>query len=46
MFRTQARVERYEIHEKFFTCKMEEGSLVSEHAIKMAGYTQRLDYLE
>jgi hypothetical protein len=43
MFQTQARSKRYEISEKFFNCKMEEGSSVSEHAIKMLGYTQRLE---
>src|SRR3954468_1103909 len=36
MFQTQARSERYEISEKFFNFKMEEGSSVSEHAIKMS----------
>src|SRR3954454_3789695 len=46
MFQTQARSERYEISKKFFNCKMEEGSSVSEHAIKMSGYTQRLEQLE
>src|SRR3954470_14491739 len=46
MFQTQARSERYEISEKFFNCKMEEGSSVSEHAIKMSDYTQRLEQLE
>src|SRR5215216_1856818 len=46
MFQTQARSERYEISEKFFNCKMEEGSSVSEHAIKMSGYTQRLEQLD
>src|SRR4051812_45287476 len=46
MFWTQARSERYEISEKFFNCKMEEGSSVSEHAIKMTGYTQCLEQLE
>src|SRR3954462_10288242 len=46
MFQTQAHSERYEISEKFFNCKMEEGSSVSEHAIKMTGYTQRLEKLE
>src|SRR4051812_24870026 len=40
MFQTQARSKIYEISEKFFNCKMEEGSSVSEHAIKMSGYTQ------
>jgi hypothetical protein len=46
MFQTQARSERYEISEKFFNYKMEEGSSVSEHAIKMSGYTQRLEQLD
>jgi hypothetical protein len=46
MFQTQARSGRYEISEKFFNCKMEEGSSVSEHAIKMSGYTQRLEQLD
>jgi hypothetical protein len=46
MFHTQARSERYEISEKFFNCKMEEGSSVSEHAIKMSGYTQRIEQLD
>ena len=45
MFQTQDRAERYEISEKFFTCKMEKYSSVSEHAIKMTGYTQRLEKL-
>jgi len=45
MFQTQARAERYEISEKFFTCKMEEHSSVGEHAIKMSGYTRRLEEL-
>src|SRR3954468_14529055 len=46
MFQTQARSERYEISEKFFNYKMEEGNSVSEHAIKMSGYTQRLEQLD
>jgi hypothetical protein len=46
MFQTQARSERYAISKKFFNCKMEEGSFVSEHAIKMPGYTQRLEQLD
>src|SRR3954466_15805039 len=36
MFQTRARSERYEISEEFFNYKMEEGSSVSEHAIKMS----------
>jgi hypothetical protein len=46
MFQTQARSERYAISVKFFDCKMEEGSSFSEHAIKMSGYTQRLEQLD
>jgi hypothetical protein len=46
MFQTQAHSERYEISKKFFNCKMEEGSSISEHAIKMLGYTQRLEQLD
>src|SRR3954463_10878735 len=46
MFQTQARSERYETSEKFFNYKMEEGSSVSEHAIKMSGYTHRLEQLD
>ena len=42
MFQVQARAERYEISEKFFTCKMEEHSSVSEHVVRMSGYAQRL----
>jgi hypothetical protein len=46
MFQTQARSKRYAISEKFFNCKMEEGSSISEHAIKMSGYTQCLEQLD
>ena len=46
MFQTQARSERYEISKKFFNYKMEEGSSVSENAIKVSGYTQRLEQLD
>jgi hypothetical protein len=37
--KTKARAERYEIFEKFFTYKMEKRISVSEHAIKITGYT-------
>jgi hypothetical protein len=46
MFQTQAHSERYVISEKFFNCKMEEGSFVSENAIKILGYTQCLEQLD
>ena len=45
MFQTHARVERYEATEKFFNCKMEEHSSVSEHVLKMSGYANRLSQL-
>ena len=46
MFQIQSRAERYEISEKFFTCKMAEHSSVSEHCVAMGGYIQRLAQLE
>ena len=42
MFQTQTRAERYEISDKFYKCKMEEHSSVSEHVVTMGGYIQRL----
>ena len=42
IFQTQARAESYEASEKFFNCKMEENSSVSEHVLKMSGYADRL----
>ena len=38
IFQENARVERYEVSNKFFSCKMEENSSVSEHILKMSGY--------
>src|SRR3954469_18302220 len=40
-----AAVESYEASEKFFNCKMEEGSSVSEHVLKMSGHTNKLQSL-
>ena len=37
VFQAHARVERYEVSDKFFSCKMEENSSVSEHILKMSG---------
>ena len=45
VFQTHARVERYEASDKFFSCKMEENSSVSEHVLKMSGYANRLNQL-
>ena len=46
VFAPQARAERYEASELFFSAKMEEHSSVSEHVVKMSGYVQRLNTLE
>ena len=37
IFQANARVERYEVSNKFYSCKMEENSSVSEHMLKMSG---------
>jgi hypothetical protein len=46
IFAPQARVERYETSELFFSSRMDEHSSVSEHVVKMSGYVQRLNALE
>ena len=42
IFQANARVDRYEVSDKFFSCKMEENSFVSEHILKMSGLHNRL----
>ena len=42
VFQAHARVERYEVSDKFFSCKMEENSSVSEHILRMSGYNNHL----
>ena len=42
VFQAHARVERYEVTDKFYSCKMEENSSVSEHILKMSGYNNHL----
>ena len=42
VFQAHARVERYQVSDKFFSCKMEENSSVSEHILKMSGYNNHL----
>src|SRR5215216_6662644 len=44
-FQANARVERYEVSNKFYSCKMEENSSVSEHILKMSGYYNHLTQL-
>ena len=46
IFEAHAVVESYEASEKFFNCKMEEGSSVSEHVLKMSGHANKLADLE
>jgi len=46
IFQAHARVERYDVSDKFFSCKMEENSSVSEHILKMSGLHNRLTQLE
>ena len=45
IFQPHARVERYAASDRFFSCKMEEDSLVSKHALKISGYANRLNQL-
>src|SRR6266496_1377550 len=45
IFQANARVERYEVSNKFYSCKMEENSSVSEHILKMSGLHNRLSQL-
>ena len=45
VFQAHARVERYEVSDKFFSCKMEDNSSVSEHILKMSGLHGRLTSL-
>ena len=42
VFQAHARVERYQVSDKFYSCKMEENSSVSEHIVKMSGYHNHL----
>ena len=45
IFQANARVERYEVSNKFYSCKMEENSSVSEYILKMYGYHNHLTQL-
>ena len=45
IFQANARVDRYEVSNKFYSCKMEENSSVSEHILKMSGYHNHLTHL-
>ena len=45
VFQDHARVDRYEVSDKFYSCKMEENSSVSEHILTMSGLHNRLSQL-
>src|SRR6266536_915925 len=45
IFQANARVERYEVSNKFYSYKMEENSSVSEHILRMSGYHNHLTQL-
>ena len=45
IFQANARIERYEVCNKFYSCRMEENSSVSEHILRMYGYHNHLTQL-
>src|SRR4051812_34229499 len=45
IFEVHTVVESYVASEKFFNCKMEEGSSISEHMLKMSGHASKLQSL-
>ena len=45
IFQANAQIERYEISNKFYSCKMEENSSISEHILRMSGYHNHLTQL-
>ena len=45
IFQENARVERYEVSNKFYSCKMEENISVREHILRMSGYHNHLTQL-
>ena len=42
IFEKNARIKRYETSGKFYACKMEENGSVSEHVLRMSGYSNCL----
>ena len=45
IFQANALIERYEVSNKFYSCKMQENSSVSEHILRMSGYHNHLTQL-
>ena len=45
IFQANAWIERYEVSNKFYSCKIEENSSISEHILRMSGYHNHLTQL-
>ena len=45
IFQANAWIERYEVSNKFYSCKMEENSSAGEHILRMYGYHNHLTQL-
>ena len=45
IFQANARVERFEVSNKFYSCKLDENSSVSEHILRMSRYHNHLTQL-
>ena len=45
VFQAHARVKRYEVSDKFYSCKLEENSFVNEHILTMSGLHNCLSQL-
>ena len=45
IFQANAQIERYEVSNKFYSCKMEENTSVSEHILRMSVYHNHLTQL-
>ena len=43
IFQANARVERYEVSNKFYSYKMEENCSASEHVLRLSEYYNRLN---
>ncbi len=43
IFQANARIERYEVSNKFYSCKMEENSSTSKHVLRLSEYYNHLN---
>ena len=46
IFQAKARIEGYEVSNKFYSCKMEEKSSINEHLLRMSGYYNHMTQLD